>query len=56
METQIVIKKGWKIVSTYQMIFTMSKGDVVEFEGIEYKVFCCHFDIAEIKMTILLEL
>jgi hypothetical protein len=54
METQIIIKKGWEIVATYQMPLTMSKGDIVYFKGIEYKVEYCFLDVAETKMTILI--
>jgi hypothetical protein len=56
METQIIIKQGWQVIATYGTFFTMTKGDFVEFNDIEYKVDCSVFEVAETRMLILLDL
>lgn len=55
MKTEIIIKKGWEIIYTHNCIFSMSKGDIVEYEGIEFKVDCCFFEVEKQKMLILLK-
>ena len=55
MKTEIFIKKGWRLIASYNNLITMSKGDIVEHEGIEYKVDCCLLELDKNKMLILLE-
>lgn len=54
MKTEIIIKKTWEIIDTHDFLFTMSPEDIVEYEGIEFKVDCCFFEVENQKMLILL--
>lgn len=55
MKTLIIIKNGWKNIYTRDSIFTMSNGDIVEYNNREYKVNCCYFEVANDTMIILVE-
>lgn len=55
MRTEIIIKDGWQTIECYDFLFTMSKDDVVEWNGTEYKVDCCLLDVDTGKMLILVE-
>ena len=59
MKTKIVISEvsfnGWKVIQEYDFLITMNKGDVVEYESVEYKVDCCLLDIEKDTMYILLD-
>lgn len=54
--TEIILGKGWLLIMDYDFLFTMSKGDVVLWEDIKYRVYCCVWDIEKNKMQILIEL
>jgi len=54
MKTRIIISKGWKFVTEYDFLFTMSKGDVIEWLGDEYIVVRCFLEIENETMIILL--
>ena len=55
MKTKIIKTKGWKAIKYYDFLVTMTKGDIVEFENIEYTVSCCMLEIANDTMLILLK-
>lgn len=55
MKTKIIITKDWKIIKEYDYLITMTPGDGVEFEGIEYTVNCCMLEIENDTMSILLK-
>ena len=54
MKTAIIIKNEWDKIHEYDFPFTMSKGDVVEYQGREYKVDCCLLEIEKSRILILL--
>jgi len=54
MNTKIIITKKLKVVKEYDFLITMSKGDFVEFNKIEYIVSSCFLDIENNVMLILL--
>ena len=56
MRTEIIIKDGWQKIDCYDFLFTMTKGDVVEWNGREYKVDCCVLEVDTKKMLILVDL
>lgn len=55
METKIIIRENWTIVREYDFIFTMTKDDVVYFDGVEYVVHCCLLEVENNTMCILLD-
>jgi len=55
MKTEIIIKRGWELLITYDFLLTMSKGDVVTYLNIDYLVDCSILDADEGKMIILVE-
>ena len=55
MKTQIVIKKGWVVITEYDFVFTLTKEDTVNFKDIEYRVEYCFLDIDENRMIILVK-
>ncbi len=54
MTTKIVIQRGWIVIAEYDYLVTMSKGDLVEFEGKELEVKKLFLEIATNTMIILL--
>ena len=55
METKITIRKDWIIIKTYPFVFTMLKGDRVEFEEKQYEVIFSYLDIDANEMFILVK-
>lgn len=55
MKTQVIIKKGWKIIKEYDFLITMVYNDVVSYNGLEYKVDCSVLDIDANLMIILID-
>jgi len=55
MKTKIIISKGWKVIKEYNSLITLTNKDVVEFEGIEYRVNCCVLEIENNTILILLD-
>ena len=55
MKTKIIISKDWRIIKEYDFLFTMTIEDVVQFEGIEYRVYCCVLEVENDTMSILVQ-
>ena len=55
MKTKIIISKGWNIIKEYDFLITMTNEDLVEFNGIEYRVTGCMLDIENNTMLIILK-
>jgi len=55
MKTKIIITKDWKIIKEYDFLITMTTTDVVEFEGVEYRVSSCLLEIENNTMLVLLK-
>lgn len=56
MRTEIIIEDGWQTIVEYDFLLTMSKGDIVEWNGLEYKVDRCVLEIYPGIMLILVAL
>ena len=54
MKTQIIISDGWYILKEYDFLITLTKGDYVTYNGVEYKVDTCALIIEEDKIEILI--
>ena len=54
MKTRIIIKSGWIVIAEYPFLLTLSNNDVVENNGVEYRVDCCVLNVAESTMEILI--
>lgn len=55
MKTEIIVRKGWIKVAKYDFLIPLSKGDIVELSGFEYRVDCCCLIINENKLQILVD-
>ena len=54
MKTRIIISDGWIVIAEYPFLLTLSNNDVVENNGVEYRVNCCVLNIAESTIEILI--
>ena len=55
METKIIIREDWETIKKYPFVFTMSEGDIVEFESQEYTVIFSYLDIDANEMLIVVK-
>lgn len=55
MKTKIIVAKGWRVIKEYDFLITMTTNDVVEFEGVEYRVSRCLLEIETDTMCIVLD-
>ena len=55
MKTEIIKKEDSVVVAKYDFFIPLSKGDIVEISGFEYRVDCCCLIIDENKLQILVD-
>ena len=53
MKTEIILKRPWTTLANYDFLITMSKGDVVDINDMEYIVDKCLLDTTSNSMKIL---
>jgi hypothetical protein len=55
MNTVIIIGKGWVKVAEYEYLIPLQEGNIVEHNGIEYKVYAVCLNIDKFQYEILIE-
>jgi hypothetical protein len=54
MKTLIMLREGWVEIASFDFILPLSKGDIVEYEGTEYKIDAIVLNIEYNQIEILL--